>query len=100
MKSKGDPILDVQAVCAEKPRTEAELIAAVGVLGWAEPVVKDAIGMAKGVYVQEVGGLFHPRTGTTKEVVVKALGDDFKGDREAVADQIIRVVEDPKEVER
>jgi len=28
------------------------------------------------------------------------LGDDFKGDREAVADQIIRVVEDPKEVER
>lgn len=96
MKSKGDPILDVQAVCAEKPRTEADLIAAMATFGWHEGVVKTSITMAKGTYIQEIDGLFHPRSGTSKEVAVKALGDDFKGDREAVADQIVRVIEGPK----
>lgn len=73
MKSKNDPILDVQQLCAESPKTEQEVLDGLKAFGWHEKVGADALSMAKGVYVQEVDGKLVPRDGTVKEVVRKAL---------------------------
>lgn len=73
MKSKNDPILDVQQLCAESPKTEQEVLDGLKAFGWHENVCKDALKMAKGVYVQEADGKLVPRSGTVKEVVQKAF---------------------------
>jgi hypothetical protein len=74
MKSKNDPILDVQQLCAEAPKTEQEVLDGLKGFGWHEKVGADALSMAKGVYVQEVDGKLVPRAGTVTEIVNKAIG--------------------------
>jgi hypothetical protein len=76
MKSKNDPILDAQQLCAESPKTEQEVLDGLKAFGWHEGVCKDALKMAKGVYVQEVDGKLVPRGGTTTEVVRKAMAGE------------------------
>lgn len=73
MKSKNDPILDAQQLCAESPKTEQEVLDGLKAFGWHENVCKDALAMAKGVYVQEVDGKLVPRSGTTVEIVQKTM---------------------------
>jgi hypothetical protein len=73
MKSKNDPILDVQQLCTESPKTEQEVLEGLKAFGWHEKVGADALSMAKGVYVKEVDGKLVPRDGTVTEVVKKAL---------------------------
>jgi len=73
MKSKNDPILDVQQLCAESPKTEQEVLDGLKAFGWHEKVGANALGMAKGVYVQEVDGKLIPRDGTVTEVVKKVI---------------------------
>jgi hypothetical protein len=73
MKSKGDPILDLQALCQEKPHTEAELEAAYKALGWGPPFGV-AVHMASGTYiVKGEDGLYRPRAGNTREIIEKTL---------------------------
>jgi hypothetical protein len=71
VKSKGDPILDLQAICQEKPSSEKELKAGFKALGWEVPF-KDVFSMAQGVYIEKgADGLYHARGGTTEEILAK-----------------------------
>jgi hypothetical protein len=73
MKSKGDPILDLQAICQESPVNEADLKEKYKELGWGPPF-EAVLEPAKGTYiVKGEDGLYRPRNGTTKEVVDKVL---------------------------
>ena len=73
MKSKGDPILDLQAICQESPVSEADLKEKYKELGWGPPF-EAVLEPAKGTYiVKGEDGLYRPRNGTTKEVVDKVL---------------------------
>jgi hypothetical protein len=73
MKSKGDPILDLQALCQEKPHTEADLQAAYKALGWGVPF-NHILSAAVGTYiVKSEDGLYRPRNGSTREIIEKTL---------------------------
>ena len=61
MKSTNDPILDLQALCKEKPRTAEELEKELRALGWMMPF-ESVLKAAKGPYIEEsADGRFHPR---------------------------------------
>ena len=78
MKSKGDPILDLQALCEEKPRNEADLKTAYEALGWGPPF-NAVLGACNGIYIEKrEDGLYHKRGENTREqltaVVERARG--------------------------
>jgi hypothetical protein len=73
MKSKDDPILDLQAICAEKPSTKAELEVQLKALGWGIPF-SEVFSIALGTYIEQgPDGLYVSRNGTVSEVVQKTL---------------------------
>src|SRR5579864_8436855 len=73
MKSTGDPILDLQALCKDHPHSEDDLRQAYEKLGWGPPFGV-VLGAANGTYVvKRDDGLYHPRDGNTREVFSKAL---------------------------
>jgi hypothetical protein len=73
MESKDDPILDLQALCEEKPSSEDELRQEYQKLGWG-PSFEDVFQMADGVYIAKGDdGLYRPHAGTIQEIIKKAL---------------------------
>jgi hypothetical protein len=51
MKSLGDPILDMRAVCREKPLTKDEIQAEYKALGWGVPF-EDVFRAANGIFIK------------------------------------------------
>jgi hypothetical protein len=73
MESKGDPILDLQALCEQQPSSEDELKQGFQKLGWEVPF-EDVFQMADGLYIAKgEDGLYHPRKGSIQEIIKKAL---------------------------
>jgi len=67
MKSTGDPILDLQALCAEKPRSEDDLKTAYAALGWGPPFTV-VLGACDGIYIEKgADGLYRKRGENTRD---------------------------------
>lgn len=74
MESKGDPILDLQAICQESPKDRKSLEEAFEALGWGIPF-EEVLTPALGVYLtQDESGLYHSRNGSVQEILAKFLG--------------------------
>lgn len=74
MKSKGDPILDLQAICQESPKDHKSLEEAFVALGWELPL-EEVLDPALGIYItQDENGLYHSRDGSVQEIIAKILG--------------------------
>jgi len=73
VKSSGDPVLDLRALCTERPRSREDLLSGYLALGWGVPFGL-VLGPASGVYVV-LGddGLYRPRDGTVGELVSGVL---------------------------
>jgi hypothetical protein len=67
MKSKGDPILDLQSLCGEQPLSEDDLKIAYEKLGWGPPF-NVVFGACNGIYIEKrADGLYHKRGENTQE---------------------------------
>ena len=78
MKSKGDPILDLQALCEEEPRNEAALKAAYEALGWG-PAFQLVLSACIDIYVEKrEDGLYHKRDENARDQL-KAVYERARG---------------------
>ncbi len=74
MKSKGDPILDLQEICNQNPTDKAALEKAYNELGWEVPF-EEVLSAAMDIYLtQSDDGLYYPRNGNALEIINKILG--------------------------
>jgi hypothetical protein len=73
MKSTGDPILDLQALVTEEPKTKAQLEEGYKAFGWGVPfetVFKSAEGI---FFVKTDDGFYVRREGTVREVAAREM---------------------------